>query len=160
MMLSGIVAEDFVNYRKPSMFLGAARCDFKCCKEGGFPLSVCQNHQLDRVPLTDISPESLYSLYARNDITHAVVFGGLEPMLQFSEMEDVIRYFREQGCMDDVVIYTGYTPQEVQHEIDALCQFPNIIVKFGRYKPDENPHYDAVLGVTLASNNQYAVRIS
>jgi len=160
MMLSGVVTEDFINYRKPSMFLSTARCDFKCCKESEFPLSVCQNHQLDQASLTDISPESLYSLYARNDITHAVVFGGLEPMLQFSEMEDVIRYFREQGCMDDVVIYTGYTPQEVQHEIDALCQFPNIIVKFGRYKPDENPHYDAVLGVTLASNNQYAVRIS
>ena len=23
--------EDFVNYRKPSMFIGTARCDFKCC---------------------------------------------------------------------------------------------------------------------------------
>jgi hypothetical protein len=32
----------------------------------------------------------------------------------------------------------------------------NIIVKFGRYRPNQEPHFDKVLGVELASDNQYA----
>ena len=37
--------------------------------------------------------------------------------------------------------------------------FTNIIIKFGRYIPNQKPHYDEVLGVNLASDNQYAERI-
>jgi len=32
----------------------------------------------------------------------------------------------------------------------------NIIVKFGRYRPNQEKHYDKILGVFLASDNQYA----
>ena len=35
-------------------------------------------------------------------------------------------------------------------------QYDNIVVKFGRFRPNQDPHYDNVLGVKLASNNQYA----
>ena len=38
--------------------------------------------------------------------------------------------------------------------------FRNIIVKFGRFIPDQESHYDEVLGVNLASNNQYAKKLS
>ena len=38
--------------------------------------------------------------------------------------------------------------------------FPNVIIKYGRYIPGHQPHYDPVLGVYLASDNQYAERIS
>ena len=31
-----------------------------------------------------------------------------------------------------------------------------IIVKFGRFRPNQEPHYDEVLGVNLISDNQYA----
>jgi hypothetical protein len=41
-----------------------------------------------------------------------------------------------------------------------LCQFSNIIIKFGRFRPGQEPHYDEVLGVKLASDNQYAKRVS
>ena len=37
--------------------------------------------------------------------------------------------------------------------------FKNIIIKYGRYIPDQEPHYDEVLGVNLASDNQYAERL-
>ena len=43
---------------------------------------------------------------------------------------------------------------------DILKKFKNIIVKFGRYRPNFQKHFDEVLGVELASTNQYAKRIS
>ena len=62
--------------------------------------------------------------------------------------------------MDDVVIYTGYYPDEIAGTIKNLEKLPNIIVKFGRYTPGHNPHFDQTLGVKLVSDNQYAIRIS
>jgi hypothetical protein len=41
-----------------------------------------------------------------------------------------------------------------------LQQIPNIIIKYGRYIPNQASHYDNVLGVYLASNNQFAEKIS
>ena len=34
--------------------------------------------------------------------------------------------------------------------------FKNIIIKFGRYVPNQKEHYDEILGINLASSNQYA----
>ena len=82
-------------------------------------------------------------------------------MLQFKEMFDVIKYFRDQGCNDMFVIYTGYYPYEITEELNKLSQnFNNIIIKFGRYMPNHKNRYDDVLGITLVSDNQYARRIS
>ena len=63
-------------------------------------------------------------------------------------------------CNDDVVIYTGYYPDEIKDALDVLKGFKNIIIKFGRYIPNRQSRYDEILGVTLASDNQYAERIS
>ena len=41
MKLKGIIFEDFINYKKPSMILEFPYCDFKCDKECGE--QVCQN---------------------------------------------------------------------------------------------------------------------
>ena len=57
---------------------------------------------------------------------------------------------------DVFVIYTGYDKQEIQEQIDKMIKFGNIIVKFGRYVPNQKEHYDEILGINLASNNQYA----
>lgn len=59
-----------------------------------------------------------------------------------------------------MVIYTGYYPQEMENQIQALSSYKNIIIKFGRYIPNKEPVYDDVLGVKLASDNQFAERIS
>jgi hypothetical protein len=61
---------------------------------------------------------------------------------------------------DDIVIYTGYNESEVSEQIERLRYFKNIIIKFGRYIPNQQAHYDDILGVNLASNNQYAIKIS
>lgn len=161
MRIKTIVDEDFVNYKMPTMFIGTISCEGKCCTEAGIPLSVCQNDGWRSCAPVAISDEDICIRYLRNDITHAIVIGGLEPFEQFEEMFNLISKLRfEFKCMDDVVIYTGYNKSEIQQEIEALRFFENIVVKFGRFVPDATHRFDGVLGVELASDNQYAERIS
>ena len=61
---------------------------------------------------------------------------------------------------DMVVIYSGYNKNEITAFEEVLKQYKNIIVKYGRYVPGERKHKDPVLGVKLASWNQYAEQIS
>ena len=63
--------------------------------------------------------------------------------------------------------YIGYTEDELQDRDDFqedkilwLQQYKNIVIKFGRFIPNQEHHFDEVLGVELASPNQYARRIS
>ena len=156
-----ILDEDFINYKKPSMFIGSCKCTWKCCIEGGFDKTVCQNSSLAKQPDINFSDEFIFQRYITNPITKSIVIGGLEPFLQFEEVLSLISYFRSNNCNDDFVIYTGYTEEEIQTEINQLKQFPNIIIKFGRFIPNETKqHYDEVLGIELASHNQYGKRIS
>ena len=57
---------------------------------------------------------------------------------------------------DDIVIYTGYTEKEVKENFDWIFLYENIIIKYGRFIPNQSPHYDKILGVNLSSDNQYA----
>lgn len=159
MLIKGIIDEDFVNYKVPSMTINTNTCTFKCDKESGG--KYCQNSELAIAPAIDISTEALILRYLRNDITKAVCFAGLEPLDQFLEVNDFIFTLRRKyKCSDVVVIYTGYNKDEIQGELEALKKSENIIVKFGRYVPNKEKHYDEVLGVYLASPNQYAEVIS
>lgn len=158
--LKGLVAEDFINYKKPSMFLITSKCDWKCCKECGIPVSTCQNEGIAKNPTNTYTFKSIYDFYKRNDITQSVVIGGLEPFLQFEEIKGLISFFRNNNCQDDIVIYTGYYKDEIQEEIDQLKEYKNIIIKFGRFIPNRQSRYDDILGITLVSNNQYAEVVS
>lgn len=62
--------------------------------------------------------------------------------------------------MDEIVIYTGYYKFEVEDFVLAASAWPNIIIKFGRYIPYSIKRFDPVLGVSLASNNQHAEKVS
>ena len=159
MWLKGITDEDFVNYKVPSMFIATATCDFKCDRECGSP--VCQNSALAQEDSIHTGDDYLINRYLNNHITQAVVFGGLEPFDQWQEIWNFIQKLRLQyGCSDMVVIYTGYTEEEIDGYIAFLRSMPNIIVKFGRFVPSNQPHLDPILGVNLASDNQYAKQIS
>lgn len=160
MTIKDVAAEDFINYKLPSMFIISAACDWKCCREQELDVSICQNYDLALTEPREVPNEILYGLYHSSDITKAVVIGGLEPMLQTDEIIELIRLFRERGEMCDFVIYTGYYPEEIPDDIRELKKFNNIIVKFGRYIPNIKPTFDEVLGVTLASENQFARKIS
>lgn len=157
MKLRGLVTEDFVNYKKTSLFLICPYCSLKCDKEAG--TQICQNSSLVKAKILDVATSKLVHAYIDNPISHAVCFGGLEPLDSFEEVLEFIKLLRE-SCNDDVVIYTGYTEEECQSKIDILKQYPNIIVKFGRFHLGEEPHFDPILQVPLASSNQYAKKIS
>lgn len=160
MKIKGLKDEDFVNYKKPSMFISTATCDWKCCTEQNLDKSICQNSELAKAVTIDYSAEKIYERYRANPITSAVVIGGLEPFLQFAEVYDLIKIFRENGCNDDIVIYTGYYPNEIEKKIIQIRNFSNIIIKYGRYIPNNTEHFDKLLGINLISDNQYAERIS
>ena len=120
---------------------------------------MCQNHPLATAPTIELPDDWIIQRFLSNDISKAVIFGGLEPFDQFEELFQLISKFRAQTLVD-IVIFTGYTEQELPDKIELLSQFKNIIIKYGRYIPNQKSHYDEVLGIELASNNQYAKRIS
>ena len=157
MIVKKIVDEDFVNYKKPSMFIAFPSCTFKCERECG--KKMCQNSELTQAPNINVSTNSLIERYMNNPITQSVVCGGLEPMDSWEDLQCFIMNFR-YWCDDDIVIYTGYTENEIQDKIDWLKVYEPIIIKFGRYIPNQQKHFDEVLGIELASDNQYGVKIS
>ena len=160
MQVKTIIDEDFTNYKKSSMFISTCYCNWKCCVEQGLDKSICQNSEIAQQKNIEISADKIFSRYSSNSITNAIVIGGLEPFLQFDEIYELIKFFRNNNCNDYIVIYTGYYDYEISNQINMLKQFPNIIIKYGRFIPNQNPHYDDVLGIKLASDNQYAERIS
>lgn len=160
MRIKALVDEDFVNYKKPAMFIGSIICNWKCCAEQGFDNSMCQNSQLATSQTIEMPVDEIFHRYISNPITESVVIGGLEPFMQFDELLELISTFRKNKCFDDIVIYTGYYPEELKIEISALKKYRNIVIKFGRYIPNHETHYDEVLGVYLASDNQFAERVS
>lgn len=161
MTIKTIVDEDFVNYKVPAMYIGTAYCNGKCCREAGIPLSVCQNDEWRRTATIAMADDTIIKRYLGNDITSAICFAGLEPFEQFEEMFNLISKLRtEYHCDDTVVIYTGYNKSEIILQVEALRTFKNIVIKFGRFVPNQESHYDETLDVTLASPNQYAEYIS
>ena len=153
MKIKGLITEDFVNYKKASMTIIFPYCTFKCGKD------YCQNSSLAKTPIIEISIDDLVNRYINNPITEAVVMQGLEPFDSWNDLKEFVQKLREYNN-DDIVIYTGYNKDEVIEYVKELSTYPNIIVKFGRYIPNQKKHYDDVLDTYLASNNQYAERIS
>ena len=159
MKVKGIIEEDFSQYRLPTMTIASARCSFKCDELNG--CRICQNWGLAKAPDIEVSNEYLINCYLRNPITKAICFGGLDILDQFSELISFIDAFRKVSN-DLIIIYTGYTDSEVRlmGQRKLLEAYPNIIIKFGRFIMNQPHHYDPILGVKLASPNQYAERIS
>lgn len=158
MRVKTIVTEDFTNYKEPAMFIGCIKCNWKCCREGNFPLSTCINNPWKDAEVIDVQDDEIVRLYESNPITHAIVFGLFEPFLQFEEIYEFVKLLRNKYNNNDaVVIYTGYNECEVKRMSESLFELGNVIIKFGRFVPNLEKHFDDVLGVELASPNQYAV---
>lgn len=166
MKIKGLVEYDICNYSKPSMFIIFPKCTFKCDHDCG--MAICQNSHLTQSDDIEISKEEIMQRYMQNPLTHAFVFGGLEPFDSLESLVPLINTIRNKfDCDDDIVIYTGYTEDELSREgavihdhYKYICEsFTNIIIKFGRFRPNCPHHFDEVLGVELASPNQYAKRI-
>jgi hypothetical protein len=159
-IVKNIVDEVFQDYKKAAMLIAMPNCDFKCFKELGMSYEMCQNSSITKMPNKKIRFDYIFRKYINNKITKSIVFGGLEPFLDFEPMYGLISYFRSNQCSDDIVIYTGYYPDEIDEKILKLKKIKNITIKFGRFIPDSKPRFDSILGVTLASENQFARIIS
>jgi organic radical activating enzyme len=158
--VKSIVDENFQDYKKASMFIAFPKCDFKCFQELGLEISGCQNYGILKMPDIKIKIDKVFERYVKNPITEAVILGGLEPFFNFDEVYNLISYFRQKNCNDDFVIYTGYYPNEVENYVEKFKKFKNIIIKFGRFIPKSASVFDKILGVKLASKNQFAEKIS
>lgn len=168
MKVKGIDECDFVNYKKPSMFIAFNSCTWKCGRAD------CQNSALALAEDIEINKEEICKKYISNPITEAFVFGGLEPFDQLMDLISLVDCIRNKfKIKDDIVIYTGYTEAELSmgyigkdSEINKqnyhflISNYDNIIIKFGRFLPNQGYHFDKVLGVKLASDNQYAMEFN
>ena len=145
MRIKFLVDEDFVNYKKPSMFIGFPNCTWKCEKECG--QKMCQNKELALSPDIEISCKTIVDRYMENPITKAVVMGGLEPFDNWEDLVNLIHEFRKH-TQDFIIIYSGFYLSEINDKVEYLRQnYDNIIIKFGRFVPNKEAHYDEVLGV-------------
>lgn len=154
MKIKGLISEDFVNYKKPAMTIMFPHCNgFKCGAE------YCQNSPLSKAENIEMDISNIVIRYLNNPITESVVMQGLEPFDSWDDLIGFVKQLRE-SCDDDIVIYTGYYKEEITDKIALLSKYKNIIIKYGRYITNQEKHYDEVLGVYLASSNQYAERIS
>lgn len=169
MIVKEIRDEDFTSYKKPSMIIAFPSCTFKCERECG--QKMCQNSALATAPNIKIEYADIVDRYLKNPITKAVIMAGLEPFDRVRDLVNLISYFREKTD-DDIIVYTGYTEEEVKNMqyiswgkqnhsyYDEIAKYPNIVIKFGRFIPNHQPHYDEILGINLISDNQYARRIN
>ena len=155
MLVTNVVTEDIINYKKISMFIGTPYCSGKCWRELELDCSICQNESLRDSDLIEMSINDLIDIYDNHPLCEAVVFGGMEPLDSIADLECFIMNFRYRHP-DPVVIYTGYTEGEAAEKLHFILLHENIVIKYGRYIPDQPRHYDEILGVTLASPNQYA----
>mgnify|MGYP003315242593 CR=1 FL=1 len=156
--VKGIIFEDFINYKKPCMTLMMPKCNFKWDKEYG--VQVCQNSGLAAAPNQTVLINDLMRGYKSNSITEAIVLQGLEPFDSLIDLYTVAAALEDFNITDDFVIYTGYTREELKSKLKPLYKVPgHLIIKWGRYIPNQQPHYDSVLGVYLASDNQYGEQL-
>lgn len=159
MKLKGIIDYDCTNYKQPVLTLEFPFCSFKCDKING--CQVCQNSALAAEPNIEISLDNIWQLYQQNPLTKGFCCQGLEPLDSIDELLGFIYYIRKiRYCDDPIIIYTGYDKEEVTKFIYQITQYKNIIIKWGHFIMNEVPHYDNILGVKLASNNQYAEVVS
>lgn len=154
--VKGIIWEDLVNYKKISTTLMMPKCDFKCDKMNG--TQVCQNWGLAAAPSQTVVIEDFMERYLNNPLTEAIVLQGLEPLDSLVDVYIVAAALSVKKCTDDLVIYSGYNKAEIpSYLLDPIVSsLPgHLIIKWGRYFPNQEPHYDPVLGIYLASDNQY-----
>lgn len=140
------------------MVIAFPNCSWKCETEYGE--RICQNNSLATLPTFTIPIKEVVRQYLNNSIPQAMVFGGLEPFDSYDEMMKLIDEFRKHTD-DDIVIYTGYKQNEIIEQIAEIStKYNNIIIKIGRYIPNDEPYYNEDLGLNLSSKNQYTIKIN
>ena len=113
MLVTNILDEDIINYKKISMFIGTPYCSGKCWRELGLDCSICQNESLRNSKKINIPITDIIDRYDSNPLTEAIVFGGMEPLDSIEDLNAFVLNFRYRHP-DPIVIYTGYTEEEAK----------------------------------------------
>ena len=100
-IIKGLIDEDFLQYKYPSMVILFPNCTFKCDKENG--KQVCQNGTLALSPSIEININTIVDRYINNDITKSICFSGLEPFDSWNDLIELIKAFRNISN-DDIEI--------------------------------------------------------
>ena len=58
MRVKEIVDENFQDYKKPAMLISSVSCDFKCLKELGMDIGICQNMKISKLPNKTVSKDT------------------------------------------------------------------------------------------------------
>lgn len=146
-------------YKKPSLLVPSGiSCTWKC--EG----CINKKHYKDYSMITT-TIENVLDQYKKNKIAQSIVFAGLEPFDNIIVLEKFIHYFRKFSS-DTIIIYTGYEYLDLFKQLHLadffqnLMKYNSIIIKFGRYIKNRKPIYNDCLGINLASDNQYTLKIN
>lgn len=105
----------------------------------------------------------IIKIYKKNILVESLILAGLEPFDNPHDLRRLIGVFRD-SISDDIIIYTGYdnddidTNKELKMLLQEILKYDNILVKFGRYIEGKDKIYDNVLGIELASDNQWTFR--
>jgi len=152
------------DYKKFAIYLPTTFCTLKCMtelKQREIKLEEheeCHNHKLLGCNTIELSTLDIKTKYIDNNpLVECVILSGLDPMDDFDNSIKFIKEFRELDKKMEIVIFTGYEPEEIMDKINLLKEIDNrnITFKFGRFRPDLKPRYDEVGEVTLISGNQY-----
>ena len=147
MLVKFIKDEDFVNYKKPSMFIGFPTCTFKCEKESGCS-GMCQNSSLVNMDSIDIDYESIVKRYINNSLSKSIVFGGLEPFDSFPNLCHLVKEFRK-FTEDDIVWTAGQT--DILMDAFADDQYDTVYYAYAVYEL-------AVYRISYYTANSFAKR--
>lgn len=157
-----IIDADFVNNGNYPTFVieSGITCTFKCDKENGSQL--CHNFALCKSKPITLCIDDIINRYMSQNLAKAITLQGLEPLDTLKQQLWLIYHFR-QVSDDYIYIWTGYTEEECEDLIYLIknkMNWKNIIIKFGRFRPNQKRHFDELLGIDLISDNQYAKKIS
>lgn len=161
MNVFGIEENDTVNNGNFTTFViqSGISCTFKCDKES--KCQICQNWQIRKQKTIKVDLMNIIERYDKNDLAKSITFQGLEPLDNLKQLLWFIYYFRKDHH-DPIYIWTGYTEEECEDLIYFLkdkMKYDNIFIKFGRFVPNCEKHFDKELKIYLASPNQYCKKI-
>lgn len=161
--LIDVKTDDTTDYKETSLLLVFPKCSGKC--------NGCQNWQLFNIKnIRTYKIKSIIELYNSLNTHKSIVCAGLEPFDSFDELLLLISKIVRLEKSVDFIIYTGYNKEEIDSKIKLLLETfilnvknrqSKIIIKYGRYDKTKNKKwYSKVLGVGLATSNQYVIMYS
>jgi len=155
MKVAGNPKTVFNDYKKVGLYIATPFCNFKCVKEAkekGVEVT-CHNGGLDYV--SDMSAQDVVEKHLSiNPFAECIILSGLDPIDNWVETKQFINDFRKITDME-IVLFTGYYPNEIMDKLVELEHHEDIMFKFGRFNPINKPRFDDLGGVKLSTGNQY-----